>query len=204
MVGPGGQIRAAAQIQSGAAGLHPASRPPPISAATPSRCGPSRACRCWISAAAADCCPSRWRGWALPSPGPMPRKGISAPPAPMPPRRGSPIDYRAATAEASGGRRPQLRRGAQHGSGRACRRCRRLSRGLRPAGEAGRHHDRRHPQQDPEVAWPWPRFGAEYVLGWLPRGTHDWNRFIPPAELQKSLEESRANHLENTGCFFDV
>ena len=25
------------------------------------------------------------------------------------------------------------------------------------------------------------KIGAEYVLGWLPRGTHDWNRFIPPA-----------------------
>ena len=28
------------------------------------------------------------------------------------------------------------------------------------------------------------KIGAEYVLGWLPRGTHDWNRFIPPAELK--------------------
>ena len=25
--------------------------------------------------------------------------------------------------------------------------------------------------------------GAEYVLRWLPRGTHDWNRFVRPAEL---------------------
>ena len=24
---------------------------------------------------------------------------------------------------------------------------------------------------------------AEYVLGWLPRGTHDWNRFVTPDEL---------------------
>lgn len=24
---------------------------------------------------------------------------------------------------------------------------------------------------------------VEYVLGWLPRGTHDWNRFITPEEL---------------------
>ncbi len=24
---------------------------------------------------------------------------------------------------------------------------------------------------------------AEYVLGWLPRGTHDWRRFVRPAEL---------------------
>ena len=27
--------------------------------------------------------------------------------------------------------------------------------------------------------------GAEYVLGWLPRGTHQWERFITPAELQQ-------------------
>ena len=27
--------------------------------------------------------------------------------------------------------------------------------------------------------------GAEYILRWLPIGTHDWNRFIKPEELQK-------------------
>ncbi len=26
--------------------------------------------------------------------------------------------------------------------------------------------------------------GAEYVLGWLPRGTHQWEKFITPAELK--------------------
>ena len=45
------------------------------------------------------------------------------------------------------------------------------------------------------------KIGAEYVLGWLPRGTHDWNRFIAPAELKKALEESWPNNLENTGGF---
>ena len=29
--------------------------------------------------------------------------------------------------------------------------------------------------------------GAEYVLRWLPRGTHDWNKFIKPEELEKLL-----------------
>ena len=29
--------------------------------------------------------------------------------------------------------------------------------------------------------------GAEYVLGWLPRGTHDWRRFLTPAELGREL-----------------
>lgn len=38
--------------------------------------------------------------------------------------------------------------------------------------------------------------GAEYVLGWVPRGTHDWNRFVTPEELASAL---RAGHLEPTG-----
>lgn len=33
--------------------------------------------------------------------------------------------------------------------------------------------------------------GAEYVLRWLPRGTHDWNKFLRPSEL--------AAHLRGTG-----
>ena len=31
--------------------------------------------------------------------------------------------------------------------------------------------------------------GAEYVLRWLPIGTHDWNKFIKPEELQKMLTD---------------
>jgi 2-polyprenyl-6-hydroxyphenyl methylase/3-demethylubiquinone-9 3-methyltransferase len=47
------------------------------------------------------------------------------------------------------------------------------------------------------------KIGAEYVLGWLPRGTHDWNRFIPPAQLKASLEESGLNILKTQGVSFD-
>lgn len=32
--------------------------------------------------------------------------------------------------------------------------------------------------------------GAEYVLRWLPRGTHDWRQFVKPSELATWLEES--------------
>lgn len=35
--------------------------------------------------------------------------------------------------------------------------------------------------------------GAEYVLGWLPRGTHDWRKFLRPSELAGYL---RKNGLE--------
>jgi 2-polyprenyl-6-hydroxyphenyl methylase/3-demethylubiquinone-9 3-methyltransferase len=29
--------------------------------------------------------------------------------------------------------------------------------------------------------------GAEYVLGWLPRGTHEWEKFVTPDELTAAL-----------------
>ena len=29
--------------------------------------------------------------------------------------------------------------------------------------------------------------GAEYILRWLPVGTHDWNKFLKPEELEKIL-----------------
>ena len=47
------------------------------------------------------------------------------------------------------------------------------------------------------------KIGAEYVLGWLPRGTHDWSRFIPPNVLQALLEETRLNILKKQGVAFD-
>lgn len=47
------------------------------------------------------------------------------------------------------------------------------------------------------------KIGAEYVLGWLPRGTHDWNRFIPPLKLQQSLEASGLTILKTQGVSFD-
>jgi 2-polyprenyl-6-hydroxyphenyl methylase/3-demethylubiquinone-9 3-methyltransferase len=31
---------------------------------------------------------------------------------------------------------------------------------------------------------------AEYVLRWLPRGTHDWQRFVKPSELAAGLRDS--------------
>ncbi len=31
--------------------------------------------------------------------------------------------------------------------------------------------------------------GAEYVLGWLPRGTHDWSKFLPPETVRDALTE---------------
>ncbi|HYS45764.1 MAG TPA: bifunctional 2-polyprenyl-6-hydroxyphenol methylase/3-demethylubiquinol 3-O-methyltransferase UbiG [Rhizomicrobium sp.] len=47
------------------------------------------------------------------------------------------------------------------------------------------------------------KIGAEYVLNWLPRGTHDWKRFVPPAQLEKSLEECGLTVLKTQGVSFD-
>ena len=29
--------------------------------------------------------------------------------------------------------------------------------------------------------------GAEYVLRWLPVGTHDWNKFLKPEEIEEKI-----------------
>ena len=47
-------------------------------------------------------------------------------------------------------------------------------------------------------AWALAIVGAEYVLAWLPRGTHQWDRFITPKELAAFAEAVGlvAPHLE--------
>jgi len=47
------------------------------------------------------------------------------------------------------------------------------------------------------------KFGAEYVLGWLPRGTHDWNRFVEPRRLQSMLRDAGLTVLKTQGVSFD-
>lgn len=45
--------------------------------------------------------------------------------------------------------------------------------------------------------------GAEYVLRWLPRGTHDWNRFIRPSELARGLRRHGLDIAELTGVTYN-
>jgi 2-polyprenyl-6-hydroxyphenyl methylase/3-demethylubiquinone-9 3-methyltransferase len=44
--------------------------------------------------------------------------------------------------------------------------------------------------------------GAEYLLRWLPRGTHQWGRFVTPAELAQHLHKSRLEIAEQTGVVY--
>ncbi|ULK95067.1 bifunctional 2-polyprenyl-6-hydroxyphenol methylase/3-demethylubiquinol 3-O-methyltransferase UbiG [Bradyrhizobium sp. I71] len=44
--------------------------------------------------------------------------------------------------------------------------------------------------------------GAEYVLRWLPRGTHEWSKFVTPDELAKHLLDNRLVITEQTGVVY--
>ena len=45
--------------------------------------------------------------------------------------------------------------------------------------------------------------GAEYILRWLPIGTHDWNKFIKPEELEKFLLKEKFSTLDIKGLNFN-
>ena len=45
--------------------------------------------------------------------------------------------------------------------------------------------------------------GAEYILRWLPIGTHDWNKFLKPEELEKILHDEKFHTLDLSGLEFN-
>ncbi len=45
--------------------------------------------------------------------------------------------------------------------------------------------------------------GAEYVLRWLPRGTHQWNKFVTPDELESALERAGLKVIDDTGVVYN-
>lgn len=45
--------------------------------------------------------------------------------------------------------------------------------------------------------------GAEYVLRWLPRGTHDWQKFLKPAELSAALDAAGFTVPDLSGLSYD-
>src|SRR5262249_52691752 len=52
-------------------------------------------------------------------------------------------------------------------------------------------------------AWALAIAGAEYLLGWLPRGTHDWRRFLRPSEVVQGLRDSGVDVEEITGVVYN-
>jgi 2-polyprenyl-6-hydroxyphenyl methylase/3-demethylubiquinone-9 3-methyltransferase len=41
--------------------------------------------------------------------------------------------------------------------------------------------------------------GAEYILNWLPRGTHNWEKFLKPSEISAHLEKNNMQLVELKG-----
>jgi 2-polyprenyl-6-hydroxyphenyl methylase/3-demethylubiquinone-9 3-methyltransferase len=47
------------------------------------------------------------------------------------------------------------------------------------------------------------KIGAEYVMRWLPVGTHDWRKFVRPSELTRGLARHGVEVAEITGVAYD-
>lgn len=45
--------------------------------------------------------------------------------------------------------------------------------------------------------------GAEYVLRWLPRGTHQWDKFVKPVELERAIESTGLNVTGERGVIYN-
>ncbi|MEL6792261.1 MAG: bifunctional 2-polyprenyl-6-hydroxyphenol methylase/3-demethylubiquinol 3-O-methyltransferase UbiG [Pseudomonadota bacterium] len=53
-------------------------------------------------------------------------------------------------------------------------------------------------------SWASAIVGAEYVLGWLPRGTHDWRKFPTPSELEDALTTAGLTVVDAMGMKPDL
>jgi len=51
-------------------------------------------------------------------------------------------------------------------------------------------------------AWVLAIAGAEYVFGWLPRGTHDWRKFLRPSEVVNGLRDAGIDTQEIVGVVY--
>ncbi|MEQ8292337.1 MAG: bifunctional 2-polyprenyl-6-hydroxyphenol methylase/3-demethylubiquinol 3-O-methyltransferase UbiG [Roseovarius sp.] len=45
--------------------------------------------------------------------------------------------------------------------------------------------------------------GAEYVMRWLPKGTHEWSKFVTPDELYKLMEQAGLSPVDRKGFVFN-
>jgi len=46
--------------------------------------------------------------------------------------------------------------------------------------------------------------GAEYVLRWLPRGTHQWDKFVTPDELEIAMERAGLTTTDERGVIYNL
>lgn len=52
-------------------------------------------------------------------------------------------------------------------------------------------------------AWGLAIIGAEYVLGWLPKGTHQYDKLVRPEELDKGLAGTGMSIVDRTGVTYN-
>ncbi|ODT51120.1 MAG: bifunctional 3-demethylubiquinol 3-O-methyltransferase/2-polyprenyl-6-hydroxyphenol methylase [Devosia sp. 63-57] len=52
-------------------------------------------------------------------------------------------------------------------------------------------------------SWALAVIGAEYILRWLPRGTHDWKKFLTPEEINAQLRRNGLSVIDETGVTFN-
>lgn len=52
-------------------------------------------------------------------------------------------------------------------------------------------------------SWLMAIVGAEHIMRWLPKGTHDWNKFITPDELQALIEQAGLTQVDRKGMVFN-
>jgi 2-polyprenyl-6-hydroxyphenyl methylase/3-demethylubiquinone-9 3-methyltransferase len=45
--------------------------------------------------------------------------------------------------------------------------------------------------------------GAEFIMRWLPKGTHEWNKFITPDELFELMKNAGLTPVDRKGFKFD-
>ena len=46
--------------------------------------------------------------------------------------------------------------------------------------------------------------GAEYILRWLPIGTHDWNKFVKPTDLIFTAKKNNLELIKTDGVSFNI
>jgi 2-polyprenyl-6-hydroxyphenyl methylase / 3-demethylubiquinone-9 3-methyltransferase len=52
-------------------------------------------------------------------------------------------------------------------------------------------------------AWALAIVGAEYVLRWLPRGTHDFKKFLTPDEIEALITRNGLRVIDKTGVVYN-
>ena len=46
--------------------------------------------------------------------------------------------------------------------------------------------------------------GAEYILNWLPVGTHDWFKFVEPNKIEKICNENQLKLSDLNGLKYNI